>query len=52
MEEKKNKGLAGLFDHFSSFITKVTGKPIAFIVAFLIIIVWAITGPIFQFSDT
>ena len=50
---KKTKGGIGkLFDRFSTAVTKITGKPVAFIVAFLIIIVWAITGPIFQFSDT
>lgn len=41
-----------VFDRFSSIVTKVTGKPITFIVAFVIIIVWAISGPIFKFSDT
>lgn len=51
-KHKKNKGLNKLFDHFSSVATKVTGKPIAFIVAFLIIIVWGISGPLFGFSDT
>ena len=49
--KKKNK-LAKFFDRFSTATTRVTGKPIAFILAFLIIIVWAITGPIFHFSDT
>src|SRR3954452_16041663 len=53
MKKKKNKKkLSIFFDKFSSHVTKITGKPIAFILAFLIIIVWAITGPIFQFSDT
>lgn len=52
MKKKQSKGLAKLFDRFSSAATRVTGKPIAFILAFVIIIVWAITGPIFQFSDT
>lgn len=53
MKSKKNKkGVGKLFDRFSSAVTKITGKPIAFITAFLIIIVWAITGPVFHFSDT
>jgi low affinity Fe/Cu permease len=46
------KGISGFFDKFSSRATKVTGKPIAFILACVIIIVWAVTGPIFHFSDT
>jgi len=50
--KKNKKRLAKFFDRFSSGVTKVTGKPVAFIIAFIIIIVWAITGPIFQFSDT
>ncbi|MEP6464941.1 MAG: low affinity iron permease family protein [Parafilimonas sp.] len=52
-KSKKSKNrLAKMFDRFSSGVTKVTGRPIAFIIAFLIIIVWAITGPLFKFSDT
>ena len=51
-KQKNKKGIGKLFDRFSTAVTKVTGKPIAFIIAFLIIIVWAITGPIFHFSDT
>jgi low affinity Fe/Cu permease len=40
------------FERFAGQITRITGKPIAFIVALLAIIVWAITGPIFNYSDT
>jgi low affinity Fe/Cu permease len=46
------KGISNIFDAFSSKVTKVTGKPVSFIVAFLIIVIWAITGPLFHFSDT
>ncbi|HTF28300.1 MAG TPA: low affinity iron permease family protein [Flavitalea sp.] len=46
------KKLLGLFDKFSSSVTKATGSPLAFIFAALTIVIWAITGPIFQFSDT
>lgn len=41
-----------LFDKFSSKVTAGAGSPAAFIAAFLIIIVWGITGPLFKFSDT
>ena len=51
-KKKSKKKLSAFFDRFSSHVTRLTGKPIAFILAFLIIIIWAITGPIFQFSDT
>ena len=50
--EKNKKGLGRLFDAFSTKITKLTGSPSAFIIAFLVIIVWGITGPIFHYSDT
>lgn len=46
------KTLTTQFEKFSARATKVTGKPIAFILAFLIIISWVITGPIFHYSDT
>lgn len=49
----KQKNVVGkFFDSFSSKATKITGRPVAFITAVIIIIVWALTGPIFQFSDT
>jgi len=41
-----------LFDTFSTKVTNAAGSPIAFISAFLIIIVWSITGPVFGFSDS
>ncbi|HTN47573.1 MAG TPA: low affinity iron permease family protein [Flavipsychrobacter sp.] len=40
------------FDRFSTLVTKVTGKPVTFIVALSVIIIWAISGPIFNYSDT
>lgn len=40
------------FSRFAAYITRVTGRPGTFIIALLTIIVWAITGPIFKFSDT
>lgn len=48
----KNKKKLPVFERFSAKVTKATGKPIAFIIAFLAIIAWAITGPIFNYSDT
>jgi len=41
-----------LFDKFSTKVTNAAGSPLAFLSAFLIIIIWAFTGPIFKFSDT
>jgi low affinity Fe/Cu permease len=41
-----------IFDRFASKVTASAGSPVAFISAFLIIIIWGITGPFFHFSDT
>src|SRR5690348_14943389 len=46
------KKLMNLFDRFANKVTRVTGSPVAFIVAAAIIVVWAVTGPVFGFSDT
>jgi len=40
------------FSRFAKWTARATGHPAAFIIAASIIVVWAITGPIFQFSDT
>lgn len=50
--KKKKKGFRNFFNKFSETVTKVTGGAYAFIIATLFIIVWAITGPVFNFSDT
>jgi low affinity Fe/Cu permease len=52
MERKKKNRLSVLFQKMSSKVTKVTGSPLAFIIALSVILVWGITGPIFGFSDT
>lgn len=41
-----------LFDTFSKRVTRFTGSPVAFVSAFLVIICWALLGPVFGFSDT
>jgi low affinity Fe/Cu permease len=40
------------FDKVSKIITRATGRPATFIVAAMVVIVWAISGPIFNYSDT
>ena len=40
------------FTRFAKWTAYATGRPIAFILAVAVIIVWALTGPIFDFSDT
>ena len=52
MTQKKKFKSASFFDRFSTAITKATGRPAAFITALALVIVWALTGPLFNFSDT
>jgi len=40
------------FEHFANKITIWTGSPLAFGTATLIIVIWAISGPLFNFSET
>src|SRR3954462_14785487 len=40
------------FDKFSAKVTSATGSPAAFIIALMVIVIWAVTGPLFRFSDT
>jgi low affinity Fe/Cu permease len=40
------------FSRFSRWIAHTTGHPMAFGLAFLVILSWAITGPVFGFSNT
>jgi len=42
----------GFFSTVAKRIADCTGNPIAFGMAALIVAVWAITGPLFQYSDT
>jgi low affinity Fe/Cu permease len=41
-----------MFRKFANKTSEIVGSPWAFITAFAVIIVWAISGPIFGFSDT
>ena len=40
------------FTRFAKWTAHVTGRPVTFFLAALVIVVWLVTGPIFQFSDT
>jgi len=41
-----------VFTKFSKWAAFATGHPAAFFIAICVIVIWAITGPIFGFSDT
>jgi low affinity Fe/Cu permease len=41
-----------IFDKISTVVTKASGRPGASIIAFSLVIIWLLCGPIFGFSDT
>jgi low affinity Fe/Cu permease len=41
-----------LFRKFSHSVSSFTGRPLAFALAVLLILVWIVTGPLFEYSDT
>jgi len=43
---------SGKFSRFATTVADATGHPLAFAVAFFVVVGWAATGPIFHFSDT
>lgn len=52
MKKKKKSKFLKLFTRIASAVTKAAGSPVAFISAALIVILWALLGPVFDFSDT
>ena len=40
------------FTWFAGRISSFTGQPVAFVIAFAMILVWGVTGPLFHYSDT
>jgi low affinity Fe/Cu permease len=43
---------ASRFTTFAQTTSRATGRPLAFLLAAATIVVWLVTGPLFQFSDT
>src|SRR6266508_4030363 len=41
-----------LFARVAVWVSQATGTPWAFVVALAVIVVWAVTGPLFGFSNT
>jgi low affinity Fe/Cu permease len=41
-----------LFEHIASVISRAAGRPLAFILCLALVVVWAVTGPMFHFSNT
>ena len=44
--------MSELFARFSHLISHLSGRPVTFVIAVLLIVMWAVTGPVFGFSET
>lgn len=47
-----NGNRSGFFEGFSTKVTRLAGSTPAFMIALALIIIWALTGPYFHFSET
>ena len=52
MKQQGPSKFARIYDRLSNKITRLTGRPVALLTAFSIILLWAVSGPIFHYSDT
>ena len=41
-----------VFTQFATDVSRLTGRPLAFVVCCVLVVLWAISGPLFGFSDT
>jgi low affinity Fe/Cu permease len=52
MSPRKQSTVGRVLERFSGTVAHWTGSSLAFAVAFAVIIAWAVTGPIYHYSDT
>ncbi len=50
MSEGEHKST--IFSRFARSTSAISGRPKTFVLAVVIILIWAVTGPLFHFSDT
>jgi low affinity Fe/Cu permease len=46
------KSKAGWFVRFAHWVALITGRPFTFVLAVTAIVIWALLGPLFGYSDT
>lgn|SRR5690348_6435649 len=44
--------LSTVFNHIAKWTAHMSGRPLTFVLAVLLIVVWAVLGPVFEFTDT
>jgi low affinity Fe/Cu permease len=52
MYSNLQKHTSKLFGHLATIIAHIAGRPSAFVTALAVVIVWAVTGPMWGYSDT
>jgi low affinity Fe/Cu permease len=52
MSDEKPNSRNAAFSRAAQWISLQCGRPATFIIACVTIVVWAVTGPVFQYSDT
>jgi low affinity Fe/Cu permease len=40
------------FGRFAKQTSRLAGRPVSFFLAAAVVVIWLVTGPLFQFSDT
>jgi low affinity Fe/Cu permease len=50
--KSKSQGIRRIFDETAAQVARWSGRPHAFGLALLVIVIWAVTGPVFKYSDT
>lgn len=51
MKKKKEGSPKAVFYRFSTWVTKATGRPAAFLIALLSVVIWAACGHFFHYSE-
>lgn len=51
-ETGREKGFKVWFENTAANITRAVGSSSAFLIALVVVLLWAVTGPIFHYSDT
>jgi len=52
MADTSTHQFSKIFGDFANVVARTAGRASAFVLAVMVIIVWAVTGPVFRFSDT
>ncbi|HVY58102.1 MAG TPA: low affinity iron permease family protein [Xanthobacteraceae bacterium] len=51
-DRESGHGVHGLFSRFATETAHLAGKPSAFLLAVVLVLIWGVSGPLFGYSDT